>query len=302
MLLILARTIKESFTNFMRNGWLSVAAVTVVFLSVFVIGVLFVIMITSNGLLQDVQNKVNISIYFKPNVEENRIFEIQKEMEGYSEIKSADYISKDMALEIFKKNNANMPDIINSLEELGGNPLLASLVVKANNPTQYETILNYINNSTFKEDISKISYDKYKPVIDKLNNAVKEVKRVGLVVVIVFVSISVLIIFNTIRMTIYTHKSEIEVMRLVGASNMFIRLPYIFEGVIYGLIAMILSTLIIFVIVKLVVPHISNPLLSQSVSDAFVHNFGMFILIQLLAGIILGVVSSIVAVRRYLKV
>lgn len=302
MFLIIARTIKEGFTNFIRNGWLSVAAVTVMFLSVFVIGILFILVITSNNLIKNVEDRVNISVYFKPDVTEERITEISSEMSNYSEIKSVNYISKDQALEIFKQDNADMPDIINSLEELGGNPLLASLVIKANNPTQYDSILNYINNASFKDEISKVSYDKYKPVIDKLNSAVSEIKKIGLVMVIIFITISVLIIFNTIRITIYTHKNEIEVMRLVGASNMFIRLPFIFEGIIYGLIAMFMSTLAILILVKLVIPHISNPVLTGSVSSAFTGHFWIFMLIQFLSGIILGVVSSIIAVRKYLKV
>lgn len=120
MFLVLGRTIKEAFSNFIRNGWLSVASVTVMFLSVFVIGLLFVLAVTSSGVLRDIQNKMNISVYFKPDVTEDRIFEIKAELGNFSEVKSVEYVSKEQALETFKKNNANVPDIINSLEELGG--------------------------------------------------------------------------------------------------------------------------------------------------------------------------------------
>lgn len=302
MLLIIGRTIKEAFNNFTRNGWLSLAAVTVMFLSVFVIGALFVMVVASNGVLKDIQNRMNISIYFKPDVAQERITEIKNELSGYAEIQSVEYISKEQALEIFKKNNANVPDVINSLDELGGNPLLASLVVKANNSSQYDSIAKYVADASFKSDISKINYGKNKEIIDRLNSIIAQIKKTGLIVVAVFVGISILIIFNTIRITIYTHKSEIEVMRLVGASNTFIRLPFIFEGIIYGLIAVVLSSSIIFLMVKFLVPRISNAILAQSIQSSFMSDLWIFLLVQLLAGVVLGVISSAIAVRKYLKV
>jgi len=302
MFLIIGRTFKEGVSNFIRNGWLSVAAVTVMFLSVFVIGMLFVLVVTSNNILKTVEDRLNISIYFKSDATEDQIMQVKNELAGNSDIKSIDYISKDQALALFKQNNASTPDVINALDQLGDNPLPASLAITANDPSRYETIYNGINNADFKDEVSKVSYDKYKDVIDGFDHTVSQFKKIGLGFALIFTIISILIIFNTVRITIYTHRDEIEVMRLVGASNMFIRLPFIFEGIIYGLIAMIASTLVIFILFQMTASHFVNPLLADNVSQSFKSSFWELLGVELLSGMLLGVISSMIAMRKYLKI
>ena len=124
--LVLGRTIKESFVNFWRNGWLSVASVSVLTLSLYVVGTLMVVMLVSSTILSNVESRINVSVYFKPDISEDQILKIKSDLEGYGEVKSAQYISKDQALADFKKNNADEPVILQSLDEIGGNPLLAS--------------------------------------------------------------------------------------------------------------------------------------------------------------------------------
>ena len=192
---------------------------------------------------------------------------------NYSEIKKVDYVSKDDALADFKKNNADNPIILQSLEEIGDNPLLGSLVVKANNPTDYDSVANYISSAPFKDDIARINYGKNKEVIDKLNNLVTEIRRIGLSLALLFSFIAILITFNTIRITIYTHKQEIEVMRLVGASNFYIRMPFIFEGITYGIIASIISMIFLLVTVKFAAPYISKLIPSESLVVFYFTNF-----------------------------
>ena len=302
MFLILARTIKQSLINFARNGWLSVAAVSVLLLSLYVVGVLFVVMLTANNVLKNVEEKINISIYFKSDVGEEKIMEVKKDLEGYSEIRSVNYISKDQALADFKNNNADEPVIIKSLEEIGDNPLLASLIIKAHNQGQYQAISDYIGGSSFSGDVSRINYAKNKEIIGKLNNIIYQIKRIGLSLAIIFGAVSVLIIFNTIRITIYTHRQEIEVMRLVGASNMFIRLPFIFEGIIYGLSATILATGLLYSTVKFIAHYFPSIIPSQDLVALYSENMLILVGIQAGAGIFLGVVSSWIAMRKYLKV
>lgn len=298
---MLKRTFKEGVTNFWRNGWLSLAAVSVLTLSLFISGVLFVVLMAANGVLKNVQDKVNVSVYFKTDAPEERILAAKSDLEDYNEVKSVEYISREQALEDFKRNNANEPVIMKSLEEIGDNPLLASLIVKANNPNQYEAISDYVSSASFKDDVSRLNYGKNKEVIDKLNGLIAEVRKIGLVLAAIFAVISILITFNTIRITIYTHRSEIEVMRLVGASNPYIRLPFILEGVMYGLSAAVISMLILFAAVRLSAPYVSFLPLKDIVSF---HASNLLILIgaELFLGVALGVISSWIAVRKYLKV
>ncbi len=302
MLLVIGRTIKESFINFWRNGWLSIASVSVLTLSLYVVGALLVILLVSNTILKGVESRINVSVYFKPDITEDRIMTVKTELEKFSEVKSVEYVSKDKALEDFKKNNAGEPVIIQSLDEIGGNPLLASLVVKANSPDQYQSIAEYIGKADYENDISRINYAKNKVIIDKLNDIIGQAKKVGTAVALVFAAVSVLIIFNTIRITIYIHKSEIEVMRLVGASNFFIRMPFLFEGIIYGVVSSLLATILLLISIKLVNPYIPSSTVSRSLISFYLSNFWFVLGVQMLFGVALGLVSSWVAMRKYLKI
>lgn len=301
MFLTIGRTFKESIQGFMRNGWLAIATISVLILSLYVIGVSFVVATTANNILKDIQDKVNISAYFKSDVTEERMMEIKSNLESFSEIKSVEYVSKDSALEKFKRDNANQKTIMQSLEVIGENPLLASLVVKASNSQQYQFIVDYINKASFAEDISNVNYDKYKDRIDKLNGIIVAVRRVGIALGILFAVISLLITFNTIRITIYTHRQEIEIMRLVGASNFFIRLPFIFEGMIYGVVSSALSMLVLFLSVKFITPYVSSSIQVSNLVNVYVANFWILLGGQIILGSLLGIIGSLLAMHKYLK-
>jgi len=302
MFLVIGRTIKESFINFWRNGWLSVASVSVLTLSLYVVGALMMLLMVSSTVLSSVENRINVSVYFKADINEDRIMAVKSDLESYGEVKSVQYVSKEQALADFKKNNAGEPVILQSLDEIGSNPLLASLVVKANDSNQYQNITEYISKASFKDDVSRVNYVKNKEIIDRLNKMVGQARKVGLALAIVFAAVSVLIIFNTIRITIYIHKPEIEVMRLVGASNMFIRLPFLFEGVIYGVVSSIVATILLLITMRFVNLHISEAMLSQSLISFYFSQFWFILGTQLLVGIFLGIFSSWVAMRKYLKI
>lgn len=302
MFLVLARTFKESLINFWRNGWLSVAAVSVLVMSLYVVGMVFIMVMTADNILKNVEDRINVSIYFKSDTDESRILEIKQNLESYSEIKSINYVSKDQALEDFKRNNADEPVIIRSLEEIGENPLLPSLVIKANNPSQYQTISDYVSNSQFKDEVSRVNYGKNKEIISKLNNIIFQIKKIGVILASIFGTVSLLIIFNTIRITIYTHRQEIEVMRLVGASNTFIRLPFIFEGIIYGITAMVFALILLFITLKFATPYISSAIPAQNLMSFYLNNTGVLLGIQGAFGVFLGIASSWIAVRKYLKI
>jgi cell division transport system permease protein len=313
MLLVIGRTFKESLSNFARNGWLSIASVSVLVLSLFVMGILFVVTKAGDSRLTDIQERINVSVYVKSDVPEDRIMEIKGEVEGYSGVKDVKYISRDQALEDFKKSNANEPIVIQSLEEIGDNPLLASLVVKASNPNSYEALSEQVLNSDFKDDVSRVNYAKNKDYIGKVNKSVSDLRNFWLTLAGVFAVISVLIIFNTIRITIYTHKQEIEVMRLVGASNTYIRLPFFFEGVMYGFIATVVSSALLFAYVKII--SLSNGhsgvlssnamesiFYGQDLVNIYLANFLLIFGAQLAFAILIGSLSSMIAMRKYLKI
>ncbi len=302
MLITISRTIKEAFRNFFRNGLLSLATSTILMLSLYTLSILFVIIMVSNVIIKNVQEKSNISIYFNSSVNEETILNIQKEIEKNSLISSVAYINKDDALNIFKTNNANEEAILKSIEEIGENPLLASLVIKAFDPTQYQAIYEFINGADFNQEINRINYVKNKEIINKLNFFVDKIRKIGLIASSILAISSILITFNSIRITIYSRRKEMQIMRLVGASNLFIRLPYIFEGMLYGFFASILSTVLLLITAKFISPYISESLLSQNFMHFFLNKLWIFVLFQIITGSILGIASSMIAIRRYLKI
>lgn len=302
MFLVFIRTIKEAWVNFLRNGWLSVAAVSVMLMSLFIISTLFLMVVATDKKISEIQDKINISIYFKSDVSEGRIMEIKSDIEKFDVVKSVEYMSKEKALEDFRKNNEKEPAILRALDEIGTNPLLSSLVVKATDPSKYDSISEYVGNSPFSEEVSRVNYGKVKEVIDNLNATVSEIVRDRQILSLMFMIVSVLIIFNTIRITIYTHKQEVEIMRLVGASNTYIRLPFIFEGILYGLIATIICMLVLFLSIRFASPYITKLVSAGDLISLFYANIWKLLGLQLAAGVLLGMISSWIAVRKYLKI
>lgn len=298
----LKRTFQEGLNNFYRNGWLSFATVSVLAISLYVISVTIILGVTANIVLQNIQDKINVSVYFNSDVEESRILEIKESLVGFKEIKSIDYVSKEKALSQFKKLGEKNPSINQALDEIGENPLLSALVIRANDPNEYDIIVKAINGSSFVSDIGRIDFEENKVAIERLTGIMKIVEQVGLTLGVVFVFIGILITFNAIRLTMYAHKQEFEIMRLVGASNIYIRMPFVFEGIFYGVVSSIVVMIALFVTSKFLAPLTEGSISGGDiVSFYFGHFFAIFGSL-LLSGILLGTVSGVIAIRRYLKV
>jgi cell division transport system permease protein len=306
MFLTLGRTIKGGWDNFFRNGYLSVAAVSVMLLALFTISTLFIVMLTADGVLRRVQENVNVSVYFKASTPEESILKAKKDLENYSEVAAVRYVTKEQALENFKKNNVSNPAILQSLDEIGENPLLSYLIIQAGDPNQYDMVGEYLKNASFKDDVNRVNYGKNKARIDQLNESVSGVRKIGLGLIGLFTIIALLIISNTVRITIYTHRKEVEVMRLVGASNTYIRLPFIFEGIIYGLVASIISMLVLFIALKTSENYLNLRYpsfnLGSVMNSLYLSNFIVIFGVQILVGAVLGTISSWFAIRKYLKI
>lgn len=298
----LIRTFQEGLDNFRRNGWLSFATVSVLAISLYIISVTAILGVTANIVLQNIQDKINVSVYFNPDVEENAILEIKNKLVGYQEIKSIEYVSKDQALEEFKKFGDNKPSISQALEELGDNPLLASLVIKANSPDQYDIITKSISGSSFSDSVSLIDFEENKEVIERMISIINLVEKIGLTLGIIFVFIGILITFNAIRLTMYAHKQEFEIMRLVGASNLYIRMPFIFEGIFYGISSAIIVMIALLATSKFLAPITEGSISGGDIFSFYLSNFFIILGALLLSGILLGTISGFIAIRRYLKI
>ena len=297
----LSRIIKFAWQGFLRNGWLSVSTIGIMILALLVFESLILFNVIAGGAIESVQEKVDVSVYFKSNVSEDSVLNIKRSLEGLSEVKAVEYVSREEALEEFKARHADDETIVQTLEELDENPLLASLNIKANELGEYDTIASYLEAPNLADSIEKVTYAQNKVVIDRLDKLTNATER-GVVALTIFLAfLAVLVTFNTIRLAIFSNREQIEIMRLVGASNSFIRGPYIAEGVLYGLIAAVVSFAILVPVISFMSPHIAGFILEVNLGDYFANNWVNLILYQVLFGVTLGIVSSAIAIRKYLE-
>jgi len=302
MLTNLLRIIKYGFLAFRRNGWLSTATLSIIILALLVFEGLMIFNILTKTALDTLKDKIDISVYFKIDAPEDQILQIQKSLETLAEVKSVEYISRDRALDIFKEKHKDDPAISQSIAELNTNPLLASLNIKANDPNQYATIADYLDKADFNTSFEKVTYAQNAVVINRLSKIIDVAEKGGFVMMLFLTFIAILVTFNTIRLAIYSSREEIGIMRLVGASNSFIRGPYIVEGVIYGFLASVISVIIIAPIIYFISPYAEIFISNINLWKYFTSNLLGILLYQSLFGIALGVVSSVIAVRRHLRV
>ena len=294
------RTFKEGMQNFRRNGWLSFATVSILTLSLFIVSLSTLLGVTTSLILQGMREKVSVSVSFNPDVNEERIHSIKDELAKYKkEIASVEYVSKEQALQDFLGDND--PVIAQAVAEIGENPLLASLVIKAVHPNDYEVIVNQLQNSTFQNDISRINYAKNKRIFERLDRINRTTEKGGLILGAAFIFIAILITFNTIRITIYSHRQEFEVMRLVGASNTYVKMPFVFEGMLYGLVAALTTAILLFGAAYYIAPLTEGAIPQGNFMGLYMGYFWYTLGGLMALGILLGVLSSAIAIRRYLK-
>ena len=243
-----------------------------------------------------------MAIYFNEEPTSDQILTIQAELAKLPEVKKLEYVSKEQALEKFIERHRGESVIMDSLAEVGGNPLLASINIKAWEASQYEAISSFIDSSSFKELITKADYSQKKPVIERLFSLTSNINNTGIIFSIVLAIVAVLITFNTVRIAIYNSKEEIETMRLVGASNWFIRGPFLVQGVIAGILAVLISFMIFSAAVLFLSPKVEILIPGLGLSSYFFGNFLLVLFLQTAAGVGLGVMASWLAIRRYLKI
>jgi len=310
MWLQFSRTLKTAVKNFRRNGWLAIATISVLMISVFIINLQISIVGARDLLLSDIKNRVNISVYFTPEASESDVKKAEEDFGKYQEVEKIEYISKEQALEDFNKEYAENEILLKSLEEIGDNPFTATLNIKAGNPRDYELIATMIKGSVYQEAIDTVNYDKHRDVINSLGAEIESSRKTAVGLAITLGVVAILITFNTVRLTMYSHSREIEIMRLVGASNNFIRMPYIWEGLFYGLISVTIALPISYFYLKFLtqegasgtaLPFANAVYIQQFLDTVFLENILYIIPAEIGVGILLGVVSSFIAIGRYLR-
>lgn len=301
----LKRVIVSGYRNFTRSGFTSMASILVMTITLFVITSLIFIQAALNSSLNDIKEKVDVTVYFVTNTSEPSIVNIQDTVKRLPEVKDVSYTSQDEALTQFKEKHSGDYLTLQALDELGENPLGASLNIKAKDPSQYESIVKYFESDGIlsKENISsidKIDYHQNKIVIDRLTSIINGARRLGFAISFVLVLISILITFSTIRLIIYMSREEISVMKLVGAAGNYIRGPFIVSGVFVGVVSSV-ATILIFIPVSIWLGNQMTDFVGINLYTYYKSNFLQLFIIMLGSGVTIGVISSIFAIHRYLR-
>lgn len=306
MITSLKRVIRSGFVGFWRNAFVSLSAIFVITVTLTVVGGMILFNQLLNVSLTQIQNKVDINVYMHTSASEEAILELKTSLESLPDVREVVHTSREEALRDFRERHKNDEVTIQALEELDDNPLGATLSIRAKETSQYESIATFLGERREAEVsdaplIDRINFNQNKDAIDKLTNIIGTVERSAFIAMLVLVASSILIAFNTIRLTIYTSREEISVMRLVGASNMFIRGPFVLQGIMYGLVSGIVTLLILYPIVLWLGPG-TEAFFSFNIFEYFVTNFARLFFILVGSGIVLGTFSSTLAIARYLRV
>lgn len=300
------RVLKSGFFSFWRNGFVSLSSVFVMVVALLVLGSI----VFSNALLtttlDSLQDKVDVNVYFLSTASEADVLDLKQKIEVLPETKEVEYVSREKVLSDFTERHANDSTTLQALEELDDNPFGAVLNIKAKETSQYESVSRFLESNSVllsngQNIIEKVNYNQNKVVIERLSGIITSSQRIGFAVAAVLIFLALLITFNTIRLAIYIAREEISVMKLVGASAMYIRGPFVVGGMLYGVIAGIITLILFYPITAWLGSETKNFFVNINIFDYYISNFGQIFLLVMVSGIAIGAVSSFFAVRRYLK-
>lgn len=301
-MILLKRIIYFGWKNFSRNIGFSVAAVLILVMFISLLTFLYFFQNASQFLIKEVREKVDVSVYFEDEASEEEILKISKDLVAFPEIQETKYVSKDRALEKFTERHKDDPSLMESLDMLGVNPFLAYLNITALDSSHYEPLVSYLEQEKFKALISKVDYYQKKPILEKLVSISVQVNKFGIIFSIILATLALVIVFSQIQLSLNSSRREISTMRMVGASNFFIRGPFIIHGWLIGFFAGAISFLIFYFILSFSNPWIEAALPGIGLFEFFISNSFIILFIQMAIGIGLGILASSLAIKKYLKV
>jgi len=299
------RISRTGFVNFFRNGFVTLSAVLIMTITLFVLSTIVLSGALLKNTLSDIKDKVDVNVYFLPEASENAVLEVQKQIENLPEVDFVQYVSREQALEDFEFNYRNNEEILEALDELEENPLGAILNIKTKETSQYESVSIFLEQNypvDLPESIvDNVNFNQNKEIIDKLTEIIDSGEKLGTFITALFILISILITFNTIRLSMHISRNEIKVMRLVGASGSYISGPFIITGIMYGITASIITLVLLYPITYWIGPTTASFFGGLSVFEYYLKSFGEIFLIIFFSSILIGSISSFFAIKKYLR-
>jgi cell division transport system permease protein len=292
--------------NFSRNAWLTVAATAVMTITLLVVFTTFAarnILLDTVGVIRD---NVDISIFVANDIQDEEVRTIESDLEKLASVKSVSYISPDEGRDIFAKDNSSDAGILDAINEATNQlpGIFRIKVVDINDTTELQSFVE--SNTLVKDNIDPSNKPSFagerKDAIENIGRAIGFAEKAGLVASIIFVAISSLIVFNTIRMAIFNRKDEIQMMKLIGADKSFIRGPFLVEAMVYGFIAAIIATILGIVLLQTASPKLLEAGMNvQGTLEYATTYMPLVMLMMIVLGGLIGIISSLLATQRYLK-
>jgi len=297
------RIMKFSVQDITRNIWLTIVTVTILILALFSVNMLMVVRVISQNAIDAVKQKIDISLYLKTDASDAAIANLRTQITGMDLVKQVSFVSKNDALTSFREKNRNNADVLNALRELGQNPLSPSLVILPKNADDAPQLIAQLQNID-SDIIDSRDFTDNTLLLTKINGITGKINEVGLFLIFIFIFTSMLVAYNSIKVAIYTHRREIEIMRLVGAPNSFIFMPFLMSAVIYALFSILVITTVFFPFLSLLQPYMDVFFTGYNVNimDYFTSNWLLIFGSQFLAVAFISVMSSWLAIRRYARV
>jgi len=297
------RVIKFAFQNFWRNFWLSIITVSMLVLTLITINVLIVLNVVTDRAIEVVEDRIEVSVYFESGTEPETVMSASAYLQGLAQVRDVEVITEDEALQRFRDRHAGDEAILGSLDEVG-NPFGPTLVVSAFSTDDFPFILDALDNPQFRDHIRNKDFDDYGKFINDIRTTTSRIRIFGLALSIAFLVIAMLIVFNTVRIGIFIHREEIGIMKLVGATNRFVRMPFLIESVFYSLLATLIVAAIMFPVIGFMEPRFDAYFDGQSTQlvKYFIENGPVIFLAQFCLLAFISIFSTMFAMRRYLKV
>jgi len=311
-ILTFGRVIKNGLVNLLRNAWLSVAATAIMTVTLATILLAGLANKALNDTIDTQSRDLTLSIYILEDAKDDRQVELRSALLAQPEVDNIEYVSQQDALEKFKEDYKDDQDLLDAFTIVQGNVLPASFRITVNDLEKIDQLVRFVEHPEYNDVVESTSNENEtaKEAIKAYTSQQRLIIAIGVVIAVIFAFISTMVIFNTIRLAIYSRSNEVQIMKLLGASHGYIRGPFLFEASMYGVIAGLLSFGLVSIVIKGLVPRsttssfagegLSNSLLEYAV-PFFNQNWSMLILATVFGGVLIGFISSALALSRYMR-
>lgn len=286
--------LRETVTSLVRNRFMAVASILTVTLSMFILGAFLSAVLNINHMATYLESQVEMTVYLKDGIKTDDVMAVGKQLKQLNGLKGISFTNKDQALANFRES---MGDQAALLDSMNGNPLPASYKISFQSPDQLQDAVNLVKKYPQVDDVQ---YGQ--EIVEQLYRVAQFIRISGIILILFLAAAELFIISNTIRLTVFARRREIQIMKYVGATNGFVRWPFLFEGMVIGFIGSGISSIPLWLCYRMIQEEIHNaglvfiPLLAMY---PFIVHVAIFLLA---AGIIIGALGSAISLRKYMKV